>query len=286
MTLDPAVRGRLLAGAGLRVSKVSPLSTGNNAALSLAETDDGRAVVIKQARPGAGLDIEGYMLRLLAERSDLPVPAVHLAEDALLVMDYLEARGRLDAAAQRHAADLVADLHGRTGDLYGLDRDTLIGPLHQPNPQGTDWIAFFRDHRLLHMATSALEEGGIDRGMMRRIDRLAGRLSDFIDDPAPPTLIHGDMWGGNVLAGQGRIVGFIDPAVYYADPEIELAFATLFGTFGRAFFDRYNEHRPLRPGFFEIRRDLYNLYPLLVHVRLFGGGYVGQVSGILQRLVG
>ena len=95
MTLDPAVRSRLLAGAGLRIAKVTPLSTGNNAVLHKAEMDDGRIVVVKQARPGAGLDIEGYMLRLLAERSNLPVPAVHLADDDLLVMDYLEARGGL-----------------------------------------------------------------------------------------------------------------------------------------------------------------------------------------------
>ena len=94
------------------------------------------------------------------------------------------------------------------------------------------------------------------------------------------------MWGGNVLTREGRIAGFIDPAIYYADPEIELAFATLFGTFGDTFFARYREHRPLAPGFFDVRRDLYNLYPLLVHVRLFGGGYVGGVVRTVRRLVG
>ncbi|MFQ5491862.1 MAG: fructosamine kinase family protein, partial [Phycisphaerae bacterium] len=90
--------------------------------------------------------------------------------------------------------------------------------------------------------------------------------------------------GGNVLALGGRITGFVDPALYYGDPEIELAFATLFGTFGRPFFDRYQEIRPLRPGFFDLRRDILNLYPLLVHVRLFGGGYVASVERILARL--
>ena len=286
MTLNPAVLARLAHATGSSATGIAPLSSGNNAVLYKAALTDGRTMVVKQARPGAGLDVEGYMLRLLAERSDLPVPAVYLADDDLLIMDHVDARGGLDAAAQRHAADLLADLHSRTGQTYGLERDTLIGPLHQPNPQGIDWVVFFRDQRLLHMARKALDEGAIDSRLMRRIDRLADRLTDFIDDPAPPTLIHGDMWGGNVLAGNSRIVGFIDPAVYYADPEIELAFSTLFSTFGRAFFDRYDEHRPLRPGFFEVRRDLYNLYPLLVHVRLFGSGYVGQVAGILQRLVG
>ena len=91
------------------------------------------------------------------------------------------------------------------------------------------------------------------------------------------------MWSGNVLTKDGRIAGFVDPAIYYADSEIELAFSTLFSTFGDAFFRRYDELRPLRPGFFEERRDLYNLYPLLVHVRLFGGSYVGSVERALAR---
>ena len=94
--------------------------------------------------------------------------------------------------------------------------------------------------------------------------------------------IHGDLWGGNVLVdGKGRC-GFIDPAIYYADPEIDLAYSTLFGTFGERFFARYSEHRPLAPDFGE-RRDLYNLYPLLFHVRLFGGSYVQSVRSTLRR---
>jgi fructosamine-3-kinase len=87
------------------------------------------------------------------------------------------------------------------------------------------------------------------------------------------------------LPCRGRIAGFIDPAIYHADPEIELAFSTVFGTFGEPFFRRYAELRPIRPGFFEVRRDLYNLYPLLVHARLFGGGYRSQVSRIVSRFV-
>jgi fructosamine-3-kinase len=119
--------------------------------------------------------------------------------------------------------------------------------------------------------------------VLGRVETLAGRLDRWISDDARPSLIHGDMWSGNVLTKNGRIAGFVDPAIYYADAEIELAFATLFTTFGDAFFARYSELRPLRSGFFEERRDLYNLYPLLVHVRLFGGGYVGSVERTLAR---
>ena len=114
------------------------------------------------------------------------------------------------------------------------------------------------------MARLAMEAGRLPASDMTRIETLAGRLDRWIDQPAAPSLIHGDMWTGNLLARGGRVAGFVDPAIYYADPEIELAFSTLFGTFGEPFFARYGEHRPIRPGFFEARRDLYNLYPLLV----------------------
>ncbi|MBX7253467.1 MAG: fructosamine kinase family protein, partial [Candidatus Promineofilum sp.] len=114
-----------------------------------------------------------------------------------------------------------------------------------------------------------------------RVERLAGHLDHWLTAPAAPSLIHGDVWTTNVLARGGRITAFLDPAISFADAEIELAFIGLFGTFGRAFYQRYHALRPIAPGFFEERRDLYNLYPLLVHVRLFGGSYVGQVERVL-----
>jgi fructosamine-3-kinase len=120
---------------------------------------------------------------------------------------------------------------------------------------------------------------------LARVEKLCGQLDRWITAPDAPRLIHGDMWTGNVLVKGGRIAAFVDPALYYADPEIELAFATLFGTFGDSFFRRYGELRPIRPGFFEARRGLYNLYPLLVHVRLFGGSYLQDVAKNISELI-
>lgn len=238
------------------------------------------------AKLGPGLEPEGWMLQALAARTRLPVPALHCGGDDLLLMDYVEAGGALDDRAQAHAAELLADLHGMTWHSYGLERDTVIGGLAQPNPPTARWLDFFRDHRLLAMAEEACRAGRLPAAAMAGIERLAARLERWIEEPAVPGLVHGDCWGGNVLCRDGRVAAFIDPAIYYADPEIELAFGTLFADFGPAFFRRYAGLRPLRPGFFEARRDLYNLYPLLVHVRLFGGGYVGQVERTLRRFVG
>ena len=133
------------------------------------------------------------------------------------------------------------------------------------------------------MAREAANAGRIDARLHDRLRLFAEKLSTWLHEPEQPALIHGDAWTTNILAREGRITAFLDPSVYYAHPEIELAFTTLFGTFGGAFFERYHELRPIRAGF-ETRRDIYNLYPLLVHARLFGGGYASQISTILRGL--
>lgn len=280
------IRHRVEQEAGNAVVSLRHLAPGNNASLYLADMQNGERLVVKASgHAGARLDLEGWMLRYLQKNSDLPVPKVLWARKEMLVMTCLPNSGVIDADAQIHAADLLADLHQVTASEYGLDRDTLIGPLTQKNKPEQDWLVFFRDHRLLYMATEALKEGRIDNDLMKDIETLAGKLDRYIDAPAKPSLLHGDAWGGNVLAVSGRITGFIDPAIYYGDPEIELAFSTMFGTFGETFFKRYNEHRPVREGFWDVRKNLYNLYPLLVHARLFGDAYIGAINKTIRNLV-
>jgi fructosamine-3-kinase len=276
--------GRIEAAIGRRPTRLSPLSGGCIAEIYRADFEDGEPLVAKLAGAEGDLALEAYMLEYLRAHSELPEPTVVFSAPDLLVMTYIETSASLTASAERHAAELLAALHSVSAPAFGLERDTLIGPLHQPNPQTASWRDFFRDQRLLHMAQVAMEAGRLPAATMARIETLAGRLDQWIEEPDAPSLIHGDMWGGNVLARDGRIAGFVDPAIYYADPEIELAFSTMFSTFGAPFFERYTELRPLRPGFFEVRRELYNLYPLLVHVRLFGGGYLGGVEATLTKL--
>lgn len=275
---------------GARPRAASPLGGGDIAQVYRLEMPDGTRLV---AKLGEALEVEGSMLRYLAEHSALPVPQVLHAAPGLLILEYIVNDGAIDAAAEVHAAELLAALHsqdvpalkapGRDAPAFGFDGDTLIGGLRQPNPWTKSWRTFFRDQRLLYMAREAVAAGKLPAGAMRRIEKLADRLERWIEEPEAPSLLHGDMWAGNVLVSQGHVTGFVDPAIYFGDPEIELAFGTLFGTFGDPFFARYGELRPLKPGFFEERRDLYNLYPLLVHVRLFGGGYVSRVESALNK---
>jgi fructosamine-3-kinase len=133
------------------------------------------------------------------------------------------------------------------------------------------------------MAGEAEREGRLPNRLRHRIDALAARLGDLLVEPKHPSLLHGDLWGGNILAHDNRIGGFIDPAIYCGHPEIELAFTTMFNTFGKPFFDAYRALSPLEPGFFEERLGIYNLYPTLVHVRLFGDSYLPPIDRTLKQ---
>ena len=271
---------------GRRPERFVPLAGGCIAEVFRAELPGGERVVIKRSRAsGPDLSIEAWMLRELRRLSDLPVPSVLAGARDLLVITYIEHEDRApDAGAQRHAAELLAALHRVTAPAFGLERDTLIGPLPQPNGPMARWLPFFRERRLLHMARIARRSGRLPAATFARIERLAADLGRWLEEPPRPALLHGDVWSGNILVRGSRIAAFLDPAIYFGHPEIELAFTTLFGPFDRTFYDRYAELAGIAPGFFELRRDIYNLYPLLVHLHLFGGGYLRPITALLDRL--
>jgi fructosamine-3-kinase len=269
---------------GERLLSIRPMGGGCIGEVYRLELEDGTPLVAKVDREGEShLEREAYMLRYLRENSDLPVPEVFHGSETLLLMEFVDGSSRFSRGAERNAAGLLAALHGITWGSYGHEQDTLIGSLDQPNPPTESWVEFFRDHRLLYLARVANEAGRLPAEDLERVDRLAEQLGDYLEEPDRPSLIHGDVWSANVLAQGDRITAFLDPAIYHADPEIELSFISLFNSFGGAFFERYAEIRSITPGFFEERRDLYNLYPLLVHVYFFGGGYLDSVRAILRR---
>ena len=224
------------------------------------------------------------MLRELKANSNLPVPEVYYSGDGLLVMQWLQSGGSINPKAQHHAAELLVDLHSRPFEHFGYSQDTLIGPLHQPNPQTESWVTFFRDQRLLHMAAKAVAEKSLPTSLEKRLKKFAKQIDQYLIEPKHPSLLHGDLWGGNIIARNNQISGFIDPAIYYGHPEIELAFTTMFNTFGKSFFEAYEALAPLEPGFFDTRLKIYNLYPTLVHVRLFGDSYLAPIDHTLREI--
>ncbi|CAN5887859.1 fructosamine kinase family protein [soil metagenome] len=282
---EDIIAGVVEASLGERLKSACPMGGGCIGEVYKVELDDGTQLVAKVDRQGEShLEREAYMLGYLREQSNLPVPEVYHGSETLLLMELIEGGSHFSAGAERHAAELLAALHGISAGAYGHERSTLIGSLDQPNPWTESWTEFFREQRLLYIARVAHEAGRLPAEDVLRVERLSEKLDELIGEPNPPALIHGDVWSANVLAEGNRITAFLDPALYYdADPEIELSFISHFNSFGEAFLERYAEIRGIDRRFHETRRDLYSLYPLLVHVYFFGGGYLGSVRSTLGR---
>lgn len=175
----------------------------------------------------------------------------------------------------------LARLHRNTAPRFGLDHDNFIGRLPQPNRQDPDFIRFFIEQRLMPQIRRARQGGLVDAKTIQRFERLFNRLGELIPQE-PPALLHGDLWQGNFLCTRSDQPILIDPAVYYGHRESEIAFTALFGGFDARFYEAYQTGFPLAAGWKE-RQDLFNLYPLLVHLNLFGVSYLAGIIRILNR---
>lgn len=293
--MTPALRSRIEDALGAGVSRARPLHGGNIAETFHIVASDGAAWVAKvmnampqptDLAPGTLVD-EARMLDDLRRCGAAPVPDIRHAEPDLLILSYVPSdSGPVGTGAQADLADILSALHAVEAPLFGYARPTPVGPLMRPNNETEDWVAFFRDQRLMFLGRLAAEARRLPDGCLDRLERLCARLEEWIPSDRPASLIHGDLWTGNILVRGGRVAALIDPAVYHADAEIELAFLTLFGGVGDAFFARYGERRPIDPLFFEERRALYHLEPLLAHAWFFGGGYGARVDEIVRRYGG
>lgn len=177
----------------------------------------------------------------------------------------------------------LAKLHQVSSDKYGLRFNNYIGSLRQSNEQCDDWIQFFIEKRLNVQAGLALYNELISWDLYEKFQQFYKKIPDLLPSEKP-SLLHGDLWSGNVMTDEKGQPCLIDPAVYYGNREAEMAFTTLFGGFDSRFYQAYHEAFPLQPRFDE-RVPIYNIYPLMVHVNLFGLSYLAPVEKILNKYV-
>jgi len=227
---------------------------------------------------------EARGLSLLRSAYEIDVPEVlsfaKAGPDDFLLLEYLDSADQAPDFWEDFG-DSLAKLHNHHSDNFGLDHDNYMGSLYQYNNVHDVWTAFFIEERLERQVKLARENGAISRGDVTGFERLYRRLDEIFPETRP-SLLHGDLWSGNYMINNKGHASLIDPAVYYGHPEIDIAMTTLFGGFDSKFYNSYNQHNPLENGW-ENRLDIYNLYPLMVHVNLFGGGYLGSVQRIIDR---
>jgi fructosamine-3-kinase len=213
----------------------------------------------------------------------VPNPLCHGAggEQAFLVLEHLELCREGDYA---ELGRMLATVHSLHGELYGWHRHNFIGTTLQANPRGASWSGFWRDARLAPQLALA-ERNGLGSGLVRKGERLAAELARLLPDALPPaSLLHGDLWSGNAGFLPGGAPVLFDPAVYFGDREADLGMTELFGGFPREFYSAYGEAAPLDRGY-ETRKTLYNLYHVLNHANLFGGGYAVRAERMIGHLL-
>lgn len=215
-------------------------------------------------------------------RVPVPVSHGHAGGYQFLLLEHIEQASKSRGYWDDFGVKLAA-LHRQSGETFGLDHDNYIGSLPQYNDRDTSWIGFFVARRLRPQVELAYQGNRIDVDVCRKFDALFEKLATMLPGERP-SLVHGDLWSGNLLADEGGEPCLIDPAVYYGNREVDLAMTQLFGGFENTFIYAYNSVFPLLPGY-SARFDIYNLYPLLVHLNLFGSSYRPQVVSILRQYV-
>lgn len=288
-SVEEAVRD--IAGEAVTITDRRSVSGGDiNRAYALT-LSNGQRIFMKN-NPGRGLDFfraEALGLAAIGATNTISVPKVYgIGEDgsgAFLCMEMLETGPKISDFWEVFAGELAAMHRADTGAFvengrYGFSGSNFIGATPQKNITHDSWISFFREERLLPQIE--LAKRYFSSGDRKMIDRFLDRLDSLLVEPEAPSLIHGDLWGGNFITGPDGKAWLIDPATYVGSAEADLAMTELFGGFSGAFYEAYREQGLLQPGYRD-RKDIYNLYHLLNHLNLFGSGYLSSVMSIVRR---
>jgi fructosamine-3-kinase len=275
-------------GTPFRVGREMSVDGGCINTAQILEGADGRHWFVKLNRAGLlpmfEAEADGLAAMFATDTVRVPRPLCHgiSGGQAYLVMDVIDSGRGADATAT--LGTQIAQMHRHTQAQFGWHRDNTIGSTPQPNTLNSDWTRFWREQRLGFQLELAADNGY--RGQLQRKGaQVMAALGAILDGHQPvPSLLHGDLWSGNYSVDeQGRPVIF-DPATYYGDREADLAMTELFGGFGSEFYQAYRQEWPLDDGY-PRRRTLYNLYHILNHLNLFGGGYAGQAERMMDRLL-
>lgn len=229
-------------------------------------------------------EAEAKNLDLMGKTSSISVPSVigagAMEEKEYLMMECIPS-GEKVAKYWPDFGEKIALLHKNTSPKgHGLDYTNYLGAASQVNTWNKDGVAFFTENRLRKQLAQAVYDRKIDCALETKFESLFEKLPSLLPNEAS-ALIHGDLWSGNAMTNPDGLITLVDPACYYGLREAEIAFTTMFGGFDEAFYEAYNANFPIQKGFHE-RIPLYNLYPLLVHVNLFGEGYLPAVKKIVD----
>lgn len=270
---------------GEKIESESGLGGGCIGNASRIKTESGKHYFVK-TYSGAGASIlqnEANGLKELAKADAIKIPCVIAVTDNFLLLEFIET-GRKPRNFSEVFGRQFARLHKYTSDNFGFYEDNFIGSNPQKNtPQKENWKEFYWENRLIYQYKLAEHKGNTTIELRSAMSRLENKIDEILNGTEEkPSLLHGDLWGGNYIVSEKGEPVLIDPAVYYGHREADIGMTCLFGGFDQSFYRAYNEEFPL-PDEWEYRIDLYKLYHVLNHLNLFGSGYYNQALHILNK---
>ncbi len=273
---------------GQSITSINRVSGGSINQAAKITLSDGKTCFLKwnQTADPRMFSVEKKGLKLLASAgTEIRIPEVYATGKTNSGTGFLAQEFMIEGSSKSGSAEAfgrnLAKLHQQQNEQFGLDHDNYIGRLPQSNSWHDSWVDFFIEERMEPQLKMATDAGKLGSSTVAHFEALYKQLPDIFPDE-PASLLHGDLWGGNYFYDNTGRATIYDPAVYYGHREIELAFTHLFGGFSSAFYRAYENEYPLAPNFNQ-RKNIYNLYPLLVHTNLFGGHYGRQVKSIVKR---
>lgn len=265
-----------------KINSVTPLGGGCIGNALKVETENGNNYFVKQYENGKMHEAEANGLNELKTANSIRIPRVLKFNESFLILEYIESAKPVANFMEKFGQQLAL-LHKNLYAQYGYFEDNFIGSTDQINvPQNDKWAEFYLENRIMYQFRLTEKNGHATEELKSGIKLIEKSIDKILDGSnEPPTLIHGDLWGGNYISDQRGNPCLIDPAVYYGHREAELAMTKLFGGFDNKFYSAYNEEYPLKEGW-EYRENLYKLYHILNHLNLFGSGYYSQAVALIN----
>ncbi len=266
---------------GEKINNKSSLGGGCIGDSNKVTTTDGNTYFVKSYKKNGVAKAEATGLKELEKARAIKVPRVIGYTENTLVLNHIESHGQTKYF-QKKLGQQFANLHKYKSSKYGFSENNFIGDSDQKNNYSDDWIFFYTENRLKFQIKMAQKNGYADRHLKDKFSKLEFLIPKILKgSEEEPSLLHGDLWGGNVMSDENGDPCLIDPAVYYGHREADLAMTKLFGGFSMDFYKSYNETFPLKPGYLQ-RENLYKLYHILNHLNLFGRIYYGQAISLID----
>jgi len=287
MISEEKIKSRIEEKLGTKIKSMSSLSGGCISDAYRLTTSVGYNYLLKY-HPDISDDMfekEANGLKELAKANAIRIPEVLTVDKDYILLEFISSGSKKKNFFEDFGRRF-AEMHKYNSDSYGFYEDNLIGSNPQVNipdeKEKTNWVGFYFNQRILYQLKLAEKLGNATPELRKSISKLEEKIKDIIgDSEEKPSLLHGDLWGGNYMVDENGEAVLIDPAVYYGHREADLGMTKLFGGFSSEFYKSYNETYPLKDGY-EYRENIYKLYHVLNHLNLFGGGYYSQAISLIK----